>query len=166
MKKRLRAKTDTTILKNPKGESAYSSLVRLLSRRDHTEKELQRKLSRWYTATAVQFALEKAHEFKLIKDEQFLTKQFSEVLHRKSRGIHTINQTLKQKGLPPCERDEDRELSKCRAVLHKRFGASARLSTPERVKIFRHLTYCGFDSETINKAINQFQTGDYENDSL
>lgn len=158
--------TDITLSKNPKSESAYNSLMRLLSRRDHSEKELQQKLARWFTPEAIRSAIDKAHELKLIKDPQFLKKQFAESLHRKSKGIHTINRMLKQKGLPECVRDENRELSKCQALLLKKFEFATKLSAPERVKAFRHLTYRGFDSETIKKAINQFQTGNYEDDSL
>lgn len=152
-------------IKNAKGPAAYNALLRMLTRRDHSEKELTDKLTRWYTTDAVQFAIAKAHELKLIKDEIFLKKQFADHMHRRSRGVHAINRLMKQKGLSTYVADDEQELAKCQALLLKKFGAPSKLSAPDRVKAYRFLAYRGFDSETIGRAINIYQAGRYDENS-
>ena len=126
----------------------------MLYRRDHSVLELKNKLTQWYTDEAVRDAIQRAQDREYIKEPEFLSKQFGEALHRKEKGIYYINNALKKKGLPPLPTDPDRELSKCRELLQKKYGDQENLTTPLRVKAFRYLTSRGFDSETINKAIH------------
>lgn len=142
-------------LKSSKSELAYRALVRLLYRRDHSEKELQQKLSQRYTAEAIQSALAKAHEHRYIKPAEELAHQVSEHLHRKGKGLRKIHFELQKRGLPTIESSEEQELTKCLALIERKFSPHTRLSTPERVKIFRYLTNRGFDFETIKKALNE-----------
>jgi regulatory protein len=140
--------------KNSKSDAAYRAIIRQLYKRDHSEKELKDKLKRYYTDEAIAAALELAHERQYMKAPEALAVQVSEYLHRQSKGIRTINEKLKKRGLPKVEVDADRELDKCIVQLSKKFKSEDILSAAERVKAFRYLTYRGFDSETIKKAIS------------
>jgi regulatory protein len=146
-------------------ESAYNALLRALTRRDHTEKELFEKLTRWYSRESVQGAIARAHELALIKDEIFLKNLFAEHLHRRQKGIHAINRVLKEKGLPSADADLELELAKCHSLLLKKYDAATRLTPSERAKAYRFLAYRGFGSDVIKLAINQFEAGTYDENS-
>ena len=83
-------------------------------------------------------------------------------LHRRGKGLRTVNQTLKNKGLPPVARDADKELEKARALLVKKFRNQTKLDLKDRQKAYRMLASRGFDFDTINAAIK----GDFAADDV
>jgi regulatory protein len=140
--------------KNPKSDKAYNSLIRLLSRRDYSELELTTKLKRWYTDDAVTVAMEKARDYKWLKEPEQLAKSYSEVLHRKGKGHSALTRELKKRGLPAVDRNNERELEKAHALLAKKFRGKAKLDIKERQQAYRFLSYRGFDFDTIRTAMN------------
>jgi regulatory protein len=131
---------------------AYNAIIRYISRRDHSEKEIRTKLGRFYTAEAVKEAIEKAYEYKWIKDPSELTEIFSRSLHRQGKGLRAVNVKLKAKGLPEVKKDSELEIEKARASLARKFKAQEpeiKLDRPQKQKAYRFLANRGFDHETI-----------------
>ncbi len=125
----------------------------MLYRRDHSEKELRTKLNQWYTAEAVDVAIVKAEEQKWLKAPEELSQIMGGWLHRRGKGLRTVNQTLKNKGLPPVARDADKELEKARALLVKKFRNQTKLDFKDKQKAYRMLASRGFDHDTISSAL-------------
>lgn len=125
----------------------------MLYRRDHSEKELRTKLNQWYTAEAVDIAVAKAEEQKWLKNPEELSQIMGGWLHRRGKGLRTVNQKLKEKGLPPVARDADKELEKARALLVKKFRNQAKLDFKDKQKAYRMLASRGFDHDTISNAL-------------
>lgn len=113
-----------------------------------------------YTDDVIAAAIERAQTHKYIKAEAQLAKELGESLGRRDKSLRQINATLKKRGLPGLTSSPEVELAKCREVFIKKFGQNQKLSTPERVKAVRYLTYRGFDFETINKTIKNQKSDD------
>lgn len=135
----------------------------MLYRRDHSEKELRTKLNQWYTAEAVDVALAKAEEQKWLKNPEELSQIMGGWLHRRGKGLRTVNQTLKEKGLPPVARDADKELEKARSLLMKKFRNQTKLDFKDKQKAYRMLASRGFDHDTISSAL-KLDLGDSADD--
>jgi len=153
MKKNKPAEIFPTSSKSSSAELAYQSVIRLLARRDHSLKELQQKLSRRFTPEAARAALARAQERKYLRSPEELSRIVSEALHARTKSLRHIQMELKKRGLPPAPIDTDREKSKCREQLLRKFGEIGPQGSAERVKAYRYLTYRGFDPETINSVL-------------
>jgi regulatory protein len=132
---------------------ATTKIMDYLARRDHSEKELRKKLSEFYTAEEIHEAIEIAKDKKWLASTDSELLAFSEkvayALHRKKKGIIFINHYLREKGLPPVKRDEAIELEKAKKLLKiKKFELQK-----ARDKAKRFLASRGFDFETIGKTI-------------
>jgi regulatory protein len=139
--------------------TATHTVVDLLSRREHSEKELKQKLKkREFTNEEIDQALQKAKDHQLISKPEDIAERFANQLHRKNKGIHFINSTLHEKGLPSVSRDEELELEKAKALVktkYSRFNFDSKEATrEEKLKVMRFLASRGFDSSTIRKVIN------------
>ena len=150
----IQKKAKLTFSKNSSADKAFSAVVRLLARRDHSVLELKKKLSRYHETQAIEAAIERATERDYIKDPQNLTTAFSRDLNARNKSYRKIKSALAQKGLKPPPYDISIELAKCRQLLVKKYGSTQSLSASERVKVYRYLTNRGFDLETIKKAIS------------
>ncbi|MEK6556415.1 MAG: regulatory protein RecX [Bdellovibrionota bacterium] len=131
---------------------AYNAIIRYVSRRDHSEKEIRTKLGRWYTPEAVQAAVDKAYEYKWIKDASELTEIFSRSLHRQGKGLRAVNLKLKTKGLPEVKKDSELEIEKAQAALARKYKTqdpAIKLDRPQKQKAYRFLANRGFDHDTI-----------------
>ncbi|MFN8846735.1 MAG: regulatory protein RecX [Bdellovibrionales bacterium] len=134
--------------------TAYNVMIDLLSRRNHSERELRRKLKeKDFSTEDIQAALDKAHELKWLETPDNLSVQFADQLHRKNKGIHFINSTLAEKGLPPIERDEALELDKARKLVKTKYSDFSRYSRSELAKVGRFLASRGFDLSIVRKVI-------------
>lgn len=131
----------------------FNSLLRMLGRRDHSEKELREKLSLYYSMDLVEKAINEASERKFLKSPDELAKALTDQYHRLDKGIYYIQRQLKKKGLPSTTMDSETELAKCQALFQKKFGDKALSSRQDQAKAFRYLAYRGFDSETVRKVI-------------
>ena len=78
---------------------AYNSVLDLLSRRDHTKKELLRKLSQKYPKEACTAAIEKAETLGLIDEARFAENYARELYEHKHFGLRRIGSELQQKGI-------------------------------------------------------------------
>jgi regulatory protein len=141
--------------KNPSADKAYNSLLRRITRRDLSEKEIWQKLSPYYADEAITAAVTKAKNYNLLKPAAELAQRWAQDLNRRGKGELYIRQSLKNRGLPLPELDEDVEINKCRAQIEKKWGQDAQFTFEERAKVFRYLTNRGFQLETIKKALNK-----------
>ena len=132
--------------------------LRLLSTREHSRAELERKLTR-FEEEAGQLA--KVLDALAAKDFINEERVVESVLHRRSAklGASRIKQELQSKGLAPQAvaqaMDELRgsELERARAVWRKKFG-QAPVDAAERGKQMRFLAARGFGGDTIRRVVS------------
>jgi regulatory protein len=125
--------------------------LRLLARREHSRRELARKLSlHAETLDALELLLGDLEKRKQLSDERFASER-ARVLSRKY-GAARIRQDLKAKGVP--EELVSRfssfsdELQKARAILERKYRTPA-ATREEKAKRMRFLQSRGFSSEII-----------------
>jgi regulatory protein len=131
--------------------------LRLLSTREHSRAELERKLTR-FEEEAGQLA--KVLDALAAKDFINEERVVESVLHRRSAklGASRIKQELQSKGLAPQAvaqaMDELRgsELERAREVWRKKFG-QAPVDAAQRGKQMRFLASRGFGGDTIHRVI-------------
>ena len=120
---------------------AYNKAVELLSRRDHSRKELFDKLKlKGYGEYAFQ-AIEKLEEYGYIDDGRFAASFAQELIRLKSYGRKRVEQELYRKGI-------DRDII-CRVISECEFPAEKLSELIER-KYYRYLS----DEKGINKTVN------------
>lgn len=129
---------------------AFEKLVRYISIRDHSIKELQDKLSKHFAPDNVNEAIDCADKAGLLPPAKELSEQVVNRLNSKGKGIRYINQYLNAKGLPKAEIEEDLELSKARQLVKKKF------SKPEsNIKVFRFLYSQGYDRNIARQVAHE-----------
>jgi len=124
-----------------------------LARQDRSRKELEEKLTRWYTPNAVDFAVQKAEELGYIKPPAELALRYQNSHRQKGRGHYRISHELKKRGLPQLPMDREAEYSCCQSTFLKKFGETRLTSQEERAKAARYLTSRGFDLDTVKRVI-------------
>ncbi|MGZ3771147.1 MAG: regulatory protein RecX [Bdellovibrio sp.] len=146
--------------KKPKNsrQAAKKKVMDLLARRDHSEKELRKKLLEKFadidgSKEIVEEAINFAKDNNWIGDPQNLATQMANVLHRKKKGIQYINNYLREKGLPSVEIDRDHELEKALSIVNNKFDENYEFSREDKAKVGRLLISRGFDAETVRKVI-------------
>ncbi|MEZ4872900.1 MAG: regulatory protein RecX [Bdellovibrionales bacterium] len=127
-------------------------IVDYLARRDHSVKELKTKLSRRFTRSAIDQALEIAEERSWLKTPEELSARVAETLHLRGKGFRYIQNYLREKGLPPIDRDDDREKQKAESALIAKYGDFEALSYDEKQKAYRFLASRGYDLEIIKSV--------------
>ncbi len=136
-----------------------ASAMSLLSRREHSTKELRQKLlSRDYAAEVVDVALATLTAERLLSDERFIE---SYVRSKMNSGIGPLRlrQSLREHGMASdvieasLHGHEWRRLAA--EVRQKRFGDTLPESYEERAKQMRFLQYRGFSTEQIGGAMKQ-----------
>jgi regulatory protein len=132
--------------------------LRLLSGREHSRAELQRKLSPHETEPGeLTRALDELQAKGFINEQRVL----ESVVHRRATkmGAARVRQELQAKGLNPesvaqAVADlQDSELERARAVWHKKFGSEP-LDAAERGKQMRFLASRGFGGDTIRRVVS------------
>lgn len=78
---------------------AYNCAVSLLSRRDHSEKELLRKLREKGCSDGAEEAVEKLRNSGYVDDERFCRSYAAELIRLKGYGRRRIEQELSRKGV-------------------------------------------------------------------
>ncbi len=134
--------------------------VRLLARREHSTRDLKRKLTgKGHDSESVERVVGKLSDKKLLSDERFAA---TFVLHhgRRGQGPVRIRAELRQQGAS----DEVIDAALARAELDwadiasqtrvRKFGAGAPGSLPERAKLARFLQYRGFSADQIRAALS------------
>jgi regulatory protein len=133
--------------------------LELLARREHSRRELTRKLAaRGFPDDVVTSVLEKLERTGALADARF-TDSFVRSRVSKGQGPQRIRAELAQRGISDEEADgvlraaEVDWLATIRAVRAKRFGAEPPRDYAERARQARFLQYRGFDSAQIRAAL-------------
>ena len=139
--------------------------LRILGLRDHSRRELQRKLeTRGFEAEAIQTVLEECQRLNYVDDRRYAL-QLARHLRRKGYGTHRIQHNLKNKGVAPhlitgviqAECSEDDQISDCRQALRKKLRqeGGGRVLPENRSRVYRFLFQRGFPAEVIRNVMNE-----------
>ena len=132
--------------------------LRLLSSREHSRAELERKLAHYEEEPGtLAKVLDSLQAKDFINDERVV----ESVLHRRSAklGTQRIKQELQAKGLEPeavadaVDRLRGTELERAREVWRKKFGTQP-ADAAERGKQMRFLASRGFGGDTIHRVVS------------
>lgn len=136
---------------------ARKRMMDLIARRDHSEKELRKKLREWHAPEFIDEAIAYGKEHGWIPDDEAsqarLAGKMAEFLHRRGKGIQSINHALKEKGLPSVKADPERELEKAMRLLANKFTEEQLADRKTQAKAGRFLASRGFDLGTVRQAI-------------
>ena len=130
-----------------------------LARREHSRRELTRKLAtRGFPDDVVSRALDELERTGALAEARF-TESFVRSRISKGQGPQRIRAELAQRGITDDEADDVLRaadvdwLTTIRAVRAKRFGAALPRDYGERARQARFLQYRGFDSAQIRAAL-------------
>jgi regulatory protein len=132
--------------------------LRLLSSREHSRAELERKLAQYEEEPgALAKVLDSLQAKDFINDERVV----ESVLHRRSAklGTQRIKQELQAKGLEPevvaqaLDQLLASEVDRARAVWRKKFATPSK-DAAERGKQMRFLANRGFGGDTIHRVVS------------
>ncbi len=132
--------------------------LRLLSTREHSRAELQRKLQPFeQVAGTLAPVLDELQAKGFISEQRAL----ESIVHRRSAkfGASRIRQELQAKGLEPeavaqaVDQLRQSDLSRAREIWRKKFGIPP-LDAAERAKHMRFLASRGFDGDTIRRVVS------------
>jgi regulatory protein len=133
--------------------------VELLARREHSRRELMRKLAaRGFPDEVVASVLDELERTGALANARF-TDSFVRSRIAKGQGPQRIRAELAQRGIEDAEADEGLAaasvdwLATIRAVRAKRFGPDLPRDYAERARQARFLQYRGFDSAQIRAAL-------------
>ncbi len=146
--------------KRPK-RTARNAMMDLLARRDHSEKELRKKLKDKFLPEEIDKAISFAKDRSWIPDsdddKMKLAEKTAGYLHRRGKGIRYINQQLQEKGLPRIKADSDLEYEKALQLVKNKFtklkAADREAKNKQQAKIGRFLASRGFDMSIVRKVI-------------
>ncbi|MFM9999931.1 MAG: recombination regulator RecX [Burkholderiaceae bacterium] len=132
--------------------------LRLLSGREHSRAELERKLKAHAPEPGLLAGALDELQAKGFIDEKRVSES---VLHRRSDklGAARIRQELQRKGLDPdavanaVATLQVSEVERAHAVWRKKFGAAAAISASERGRQMRFLASRGFSSDAIRRVV-------------
>ncbi|HXS80692.1 MAG TPA: regulatory protein RecX [Gammaproteobacteria bacterium] len=133
--------------------------LELLARREHSRRELTRKLAeRGYADEVISRVLAELERTGALADARF-TDSFVRSRIAKGKGPQRIRAELAQRGIANDEADDGLRaadvdwLATIRAVRAKRFGSELPRDYAERARQARFLQYRGFDSAQIRAAL-------------
>lgn len=140
-------------------KSIWNTALNILARREHSQFELQKKLSTKFPEASdeIQDVLARLIESGLQDDERFCEMWFRYQVS-KGRGPNRIRMEAKQKGVaePIGQLIESGGIDwfeLCEDCLKRKFSRG--LSYDERPKAYRFLAYRGFAGDAISHAIGQ-----------
>lgn len=132
----------------------------LLALREHSRRELQRKLcARGYAAAEVERLIEDLADRGLVSDQRMIEAYVAERV-RKGFGAMRIRQELRQRGLSDeliasyLERSTQEWADSMSKAHDKRFGPARAAGVKERARRARFLEYRGFPAELIAGFLN------------
>ena len=136
-----------------------STALALLARREHSRRELTRKLaSRGFPDDVITPALDELERSGSLADARF-TDSFVRSRVAKGQGPQRIRAELAQRGIGDSDADDALRGSDVdwretiRGVRRKKFGAELPADYAERARQARFLQYRGFSSEQIRAAL-------------
>ena len=142
--------------KDPSEKNILEKLQNYLSYRAHSEYELKRKLTKHFNDQEITKALQWARKHKWLLEPEEMASQLADELHRKKKGWLFIQAALKKKQLPSVQRQECLEEEKCRWWLGKKFSNMENYPGSIIQKIYRFLSYRGFEEFIIKKIVHEY----------
>ena len=147
-------------IKRPK-PTARNKMMDMLSRRDHSELEVRKKLRGKFEPDEIEAAIFYGKDRGWLPDSEIAQTQLAEKaaqsLHRKKKGINYINHFLSERGLPQVRPDDELELEKALSLVeNKNFRWSSLDSEKKqkvKAKLGRFLQARGFESAIVRKVI-------------
>lgn len=140
-------------------QQLWDCALRLLSRRDHSRRELAQKLrQRKFEAELIELALDKLEQQQWLCDSRFAVVQVRQHIFRK-HGPLRIRVELQRKGVT--QADIEQALSEeepdwfelALACYRSRFAFAERLDIKEKAKRVRYLQSRGFTSDQVRYAL-------------
>lgn len=138
---------------------AKKRIMDYVAKRDHSEKELRTKLKRYAESEIIDQATQWAIEQKWLAAPEVLKDKFADQLHRRGKGIRSINQKLKAKGLPSTKSDFETEIAKARKLVFAKWDASDfngldfKEAQKLKSKIMRFLITRGFETDVVGQIL-------------
>lgn len=137
---------------------ARESAVRILGRREHSQKELTRKLKqREFSQAVVQETLAWLREHDVLNEQRFAS-EYARMRAGRGYGPLRILQELRERGIAEAEADaaldslEQDWWAAAVEVRRRKFGASLPVELTEIAKQQRFLQYRGFSAEQARAA--------------
>ncbi|MFI3245655.1 MAG: regulatory protein RecX [Ferrimonas sp.] len=141
--------------------SPLNCAVGLLSRRDHSQGELQRKMrERGYSDDDIYAAITRCIELGYQDDGRF-TELFIRYRSQRGLGPQRLRAALRERGvasdlIEATLRHSDVDFFElCRACRERKFGLLLPVNFKEQAKQQRYLAYRGFSMEMIRYAMSQ-----------
>lgn len=141
---------------------ALDSALRLLTRREHSAKELSNKLKvKGFSHEEIQEALDSCQRLNLQSDQRF-AESYVRCKIRHGYGPLKISQQLKSKGVDSDLIDKEIQqegpnwLSHALTVWEKKCKGQLHLSVQEIQKQQRFLRYRGFDMDIISQVVKEW----------
>lgn len=136
----------------------YQAGLRYLTRRDHSEAELARKLrAKGFADESIEAAMAQLRSDGYLNDERFV-EIYTRYRLNSGRGPVSIVQELLAKGVSKAlisaqiAAFSTQWLAAAKAVREKKFGAAPPASSADKAKQRRFLQYRGFNFEEINRV--------------
>ncbi|RFA26382.1 hypothetical protein CAI21_16965 [Alkalilimnicola ehrlichii] len=139
--------------------------IRLLARREHSVRELRRKMrARELPDAVIEEALAQLQAERLLSDERF-AEEFARSRRSQGYGPVRIVAELRERGVEKkpselTETDEEVWAGLAAAARLKRFGPGAPETIRERNRQFRFLSNRGFTAEQIRQAFTAAASGE------
>lgn len=141
---------------------AKRKIMDLVARRDHTEKELRKKLSLRCELDVVEQAIQWAKEQNWLAKPEFIQERVVQQLHNKGKGHRAINRKLQELGLSSVTSEPKVELEKAKKLVNAKWNLEDIMTNLEysekqklTAKIARFLINRGFDAEIVSKVISK-----------
>ncbi len=138
--------------------AAYEQALKLLARREHSRRELTRKLEeRGHPAPAAAAALDGLEAENALNDARF-AEEYARARFAKGFGPRRVEAELREHGIDGegldrarMTREEERE--RAALQLARRFGASRPADNRDRAKRMRYLQQRGFEPEVCAQVV-------------
>ena len=137
---------------------AFNAAVDILSRRDHSSKELQRKVARRSGAEFAREAVERLEEMGYVNDERYAHTLAQELYDRRGMGKKRIEQELRQRGISretasECAEELDGDdVERIKNLLETKFAGKFSDEKGRR-RTFNALTRLGYGYSDIRSAM-------------
>lgn len=136
---------------------ARRRMMDLIASRDHSEKELRRKLRGKFDPADIDAAIEYGKDHGWVPSDDAskskLADKMAAMLHRKGKGIRYINQYLGERGLPPVKSAGESELEKALELLETRYPEIETADEATRTKAGRFLVSRGYEMDIVRKIV-------------
>ena len=150
-------------------DRAFNAAVNILSHRDHSSKELIRKVSRKCDSDAAHEAVERLENMGYLDDERYAQSLAQELFERKGMGLRRIEQELCRRGVSretarECvENIECDNVSRIVDLLQTKFAGRFE-DEKGRKRTFAALTRLGYGYSDIMSAMRRLGEDSFEDD--